>query len=378
VKASPVSGSRRHQEIEQIPRMIVPTALPSLDQDLVDERHPPVPEPRPREVVRGTPSDRQEQIEQIGAAKMLIVAREKRAQRLAVLAHLKREHRAARNLQREMLEHGEQVDGFPRHPAQAGKGLARRSRHVRYEKVDRLWGERRCHRAALTPPRLALAEKETLAEKGSENADRGSGTAVDLIVIDEDVSDRVGIVEDKAVAMKEAALDDHLLVGPARPAAQAIGPHCGHEPERGQVLRRRLGVRRDNQIPRERTLDGQNRTSHHGRQLPRVSLNKGNEAPAWYGGRRGHQSLSGIASLSLVAGDVERGTSAYGCLFAVSWGALSGAASAARSIFVSSARCEFAEISHIRLSELIVSRAYLPLRHSSKCAGSTASAKRAS
>src|SRR3954451_15865508 len=131
--------------------------------------------------------------------------------------HAEREHGASGDLQRHALHDLAQIDRLARSPLPLRDSLVEHRRHVRNEICRRTRRERRREGAALKSPRMALRNQKTVAEHGTKHADARRGTRIILVIAEQDMPDRIRLVQDETVAEEEAALDDVFLVGALPP-----------------------------------------------------------------------------------------------------------------------------------------------------------------
>ncbi len=83
-------------------------------------------------------------------------------------------------------------------------------------------GQRGRDRAPLVPPGLALGHQQALAEHRLQHALAADGAAIVFVVVDEDVADRVGIVQQHLVAAEKAPRQHALLVGGLAPDLERV------------------------------------------------------------------------------------------------------------------------------------------------------------
>src|SRR5207244_12920488 len=88
-----------------------------------------------------------------------------------------------------------------------------RSSHMAGDQRNRARDESRGHGSALVLPILAVAEQQAVAEQRPQHADRAAGPAIILWVLDKDVVDCLGTIENDLLAAEKAPEDNVVLEG---------------------------------------------------------------------------------------------------------------------------------------------------------------------
>ncbi len=169
--------------------------------------------------------------------------------------HPEREHGTAGDLQRHALHHLAQIDRRVTRRLQLRHGLVDGAGHMRDQRAYRARREGRRQRAALVLPGAALRDQDAVAQDGAQHADAGRGAGIVLVIVDQDVLDGVGRVEDEAAASHEATLDDVFLVGAVAPGLDRVDAHRPHAAERRHAVGRAGRGRRHQRPAGERQVD---------------------------------------------------------------------------------------------------------------------------
>src|SRR5258706_4909380 len=90
------------------------------------------------------------------------------------------------------------------------------------EKRQYAWRERGRDGAALMLPFLTLAEEKPAADQGAENSHGGRRAAVVGRVLHQHMMDRVGRIQQHALAAEELVDQDVLLIGLCRPHLERV------------------------------------------------------------------------------------------------------------------------------------------------------------
>ncbi|MGY3077838.1 hypothetical protein ACVWZZ_004209 [Bradyrhizobium sp. LM6.10] len=94
-------------------------------------------------------------------------------------------------------------------------------------------------------PRMALGNQKTFAEHGTQHADARRGARIILVIAEQNVPDRIRLVQDKTVAEEEAALDDVFLISALSPGRDHVPLDHRKPAEERHIVRRTRRGRRD-------------------------------------------------------------------------------------------------------------------------------------
>ncbi len=116
----------------------------------------------------------------------------------------------------------------------AAECFERRAGDVTGQNRDDRIGEGRRHYAPLLPPIGALAKQQAVADDGPEHTHRRRRPVIVLEIVDEHPMDGVGTVEEEERLHEEAAAEDLLLVGGARPEPEHVAAQGAQGAKRRQ------------------------------------------------------------------------------------------------------------------------------------------------
>ena len=238
--------ARVTHQVEQVARRraFVLAGSAALGHQHADECGPALAEAGAGEILRGRPTQRQQQIEKMRARQPLAILHHEIAQGGAMPVHPEREHRAAGDFERHPLHRLAQIDGRVAGGPELGDGLVGRRQHVRNERRHRARREGRRQRPALVFPRASFRDQQAFAEDRTQHAEAGRRARIVFVIVDQHMPDRIRRVEDETAAAKEAALDDVFLIGPLAPAADRADADRLYPTERRHVVGRARRARR--------------------------------------------------------------------------------------------------------------------------------------
>src|SRR4051812_40960290 len=119
---------------------------------------------------------------------------------------------------------------------------------MRDQQAHGLWRESRGQGPALKPPASALAEEQSCADQGAQDAQGGIRATIVLVLVDEHAPDRLGCVQEKARASEKASLNNLFVVGSARINGDAVRSHPTRELERPHAVGGWFGHWGDEQV----------------------------------------------------------------------------------------------------------------------------------
>jgi len=104
------------------------------------------------------------------------------------------------------------------------------------------------HGASLELPVFALAEQQAVAEQRTQDPHRCGGTAVVILVLDEDMMDRGRSIEDDLLAAEKVAMDHFVLKGLRRKGQEGVVAQCLGDNSPQERAGRRSGRRKDQRL----------------------------------------------------------------------------------------------------------------------------------
>jgi hypothetical protein len=210
--------------------------------------HPASPKPTPGEIARAGDRRRQQKVAQARPAEPCGIARDQLAQLRPVTLHCHREHRRASDLQCQRLHCCEKIDTALARSFEFGDdrlgGASNVLRQERHRARRKGWRDG----AALVSPIVALAEQETAAEQRTQDPHPCGSTTIVTGVLDEDMVDPLGSIENDLRPPEKATEDEVFLEGLRRERRNAILAHRAGDDAGRLRAGRRARRRRANRL----------------------------------------------------------------------------------------------------------------------------------
>ena len=231
--------ARGDQHVEQVARRVGRRGAAALGDDAVEHvlERPAgaVAQPGQRVVRLG----REQEVEEGRPGQPAAVALDRGPDRRPVLAHRLREEGAAGDLERQPLHRAQHVDRPRRAAPQVGHQPTRELRHLDGDQVEGARGEGRRDEAPLVTPGGPFGEKQPLlTEQRADDPQGRRCSAVGRVVVHEHAPDRVGRVDDHALAAEEAPAHHVQVIGGLAPGADRVAPELEQDAPERQGCRR--------------------------------------------------------------------------------------------------------------------------------------------